>query len=59
MGADKFDQPAFVGIGETYDDPVFVASDVENYAIVSDEIDGRSENVLDVLRSMPVSRRQP
>ena len=59
MGADKFDQPALVGIGETYDDPVFVASNVENHAVVSDTINCRSENVLDILRSMPVSRRQP
>lgn len=49
MGADEFDQHAFIRIGDMNDQTIMVASDVKDDPIVADEIYSRAKRKLHIL----------
>jgi len=53
MGADEFHQRAAECVRHMDDQPIFVAAEVEDHAVVADEIDGRAELPLDIVRTAP------
>jgi hypothetical protein len=52
---DKFYQDAFKSVGYVNDETVFIASDIKNDPVITNEIDGRSEVIFYVMRRRPVS----
>ena len=51
--ADEFDQDAAERVRDVDDQPIFVAAEIEDDAVVTEEIDGRAELSLDVARTAP------
>jgi hypothetical protein len=39
------------------DQPIFVAAEIEDHAVVADEIDSRAELTLDIVRAAPICPR--
>ena len=53
MGSNELHKPAAEPVRNVGDEPVLVAAQIENQAIIGDEIDSRAELPLDVVRSVP------
>jgi hypothetical protein len=54
MRPDELDENSFVSIRRAHDESVFIPADVEDKAVVADEIDGRSELLLHVRGTIPL-----
>jgi hypothetical protein len=53
MCANEFNEHAFELIRDTNNEPIPVSGNVEYDTIIADEIDGRAELILNVLRRLP------
>jgi hypothetical protein len=57
MGPDEFDQHAAERVRDMRDQPILVAAEIEDHAVVADEINGRAELALDVRWTGPAGLR--
>jgi hypothetical protein len=53
MCSDEFHEHAAECVGNVHDQPILVAAEVEDHAVVADEIDSRAELPLDIVRIAP------
>src|SRR5262247_1552424 len=53
MGSNEFDQHAAKKVRDMNDQPILVTTEIEDNAVVANEIDGRTELAFDVVRVSP------
>src|SRR5712691_3214937 len=57
MGSHEFDQHAAKSVRDVNDQPILVTAEIEDTAVVPDEIDCRTELTFDIVRASPARLR--